>query len=130
MDPNLDFQKPSQDQPPYNHQGDPNPYNYRNDNNHNHPSPSNGFSTACLIMGILSVVSICGCLGFNIIFSFLGFIFYILSKEGGTVVPNNSRVGLILSIIGLVLGVVLLILVIGVYFNIADFPTYEMINPR
>lgn len=68
-----------------------------------------GFAIASLVMGILSILTCCCCIG--ILFGILGIIFYcVQEKDSVGKRPTQATVGLILSIVGLVIGVVGIIL--------------------
>lgn len=80
-------------------------------------------STASLVMGILSIV--CCCCGWvGIVFSVLGIIFAMVSREEGSM-NNQSKAGLILSIIGIVLAVLVIVLFVGLEFMAVGSPWYE-----
>ena len=59
----------------------------------------NNMATASLVMGILSLCSICCCMLFGVVFGVLGIIFAIMSKKGDRM-DSQAKAGLILSIIG------------------------------
>lgn len=81
------------------------------DNQTSGPAPSepkqspNNMATASLVMGILSLVSCC-CYYVSFIFCGLGILFALLSRTGEPMV-GRAKVGLGLSIVGLVLAAVL-----------------------
>lgn len=58
----------------------------------------NNMATASLVMGILSLCSICCCMLFGVVFGVLGIIFAIMSKKGDRM-DSQAKAGLILSII-------------------------------
>lgn len=66
-----------------------------------------GFATASLVLGIISLFSAFCCCPF--IFSALGILFALLSKGAEKVLRDKARTGLLLSIIGMVVSVVLTI---------------------
>lgn len=68
----------------------------------------NNMATAALVMGILSLCSICCCMLFGIVFGVLGIIFAIMSKKGDKM-DGQARAGLILSIIGIAVTVLVII---------------------
>lgn len=68
----------------------------------------NNMATASLVMGILSLCSICCCMLFGIVFGVLGIIFAIMSKKGDKM-DGQARAGLILSIIGIAVTVLVII---------------------
>lgn len=73
------------------------------------PRPS-GMATASLVMGILSIVFTCCCCG-GFIFGSLGIIFALLSRVDHTM-EGRAKAGLITSIIGMVLTVILFFVLI------------------
>jgi hypothetical protein len=77
----------------------------------------NNMATASLVMGILSVCSICCCLLFGIVFGALGIIFAIMSKKENRMdgkMDGQAKAGLILSIIGIAVTVLIVILFVAV----------------
>ena len=66
-----------------------------------------GFATAALVFGILSIISAFCCCPY--IFSALGIIFALLSKGAEKILRDKARMGLMLSIIGMVVSIVLTI---------------------
>ena len=68
----------------------------------------NNMATAALVMGILSLCSICCCMLFGIVSGVLGVIFAIMSKKGDKM-DGQARAGLILSIIGIAVTVLVII---------------------
>ena len=69
----------------------------------------NNMATASLVMGILSLCSICCCMLFGVVFGVLGIIFAIMSKKGDKM-DGQARAGLILSIIGIAVTVLVIII--------------------
>ena len=69
----------------------------------------NNMATAALVMGILSLCSVCCCMLFGIVFGVLGVIFAIMSKKGDKM-DGQARAGLILSIIGIAVTVLVIII--------------------
>lgn len=65
----------------------------------------NNMATASMIMGILALVFLC-CYG-GLLFGSLGILFAVLSRTEGRL-TGQAQAGLILSVIGLVLGILLL----------------------
>lgn len=65
-------------------------------------------ATASLVMGILSLCSICCCMLFGVVFGVLGIIFAIMSKKGERM-DSQAKAGLILSIIGVAVTVLIII---------------------
>ena len=94
-----------------------NPYNNNyNGNNEMGRSPekeaaSERLAVAAFVMGILSLVSIMCCCPF--IFSALGIILALLSKGASKIMKPKAKAGLIMSIIGMAITVVLTIFAIG-----------------
>ena len=82
------------------------------------PAP-NGFASAALVMGILSLV-LCCCCYISIPLGGLGILFAILSRTSRRPMHGPSRTGLILSVIGLCLTFLLTISVVASYMNNAD----------
>ena len=68
----------------------------------------NNMATASLVMGILSLCSICCCMLFGVVFGVLGIIFAIMSKKGERM-DSQAKAGLILSIIGVAATVLIII---------------------
>jgi len=68
----------------------------------------NNMATASLVMGILSLCSICCCMLLGIVFGVLGIIFAIMSKKGDRM-DGQAKAGLILSIIGIAVTVLIII---------------------
>lgn len=68
----------------------------------------NNMATASLVMGILSLCSICCCMLFGVVFGVLGIIFAIMSKRGDRM-DSQAKAGLILSIIGVAVTVLIII---------------------
>ena len=73
----------------------------------------NNMATAALVMGILSLCSICCCMLFGIVFGVLGVIFAIMSKKGDKM-DGQARAGLILSIIGIAVTVLVIIFFVAI----------------
>lgn len=71
------------------------------------PKPTNGLAVAALIVGILSILTCCCGVG-GVIFGCAGIFLAVLSKEGGPM-EGNALAGLILSVIGVILGFIILI---------------------
>lgn len=89
---NQGYGQPPYGQPPY---GQP-------------PRPeNNGFATASVVLGILSLVGCC-CGYAGVIAGGLGVMFALLSR-GEEPMGSRARVGLILSVAGMVLGVIVII---------------------
>lgn len=90
------------------------------------PQPVSGMSIAALILGALSIV--CSCCGIGgIIFGSLGIIIAVMSK-GQEPMQTNSKIGLGLSIVGLVLGIILTIVffALGSYAGSSEYiQSYE-----
>ena len=73
----------------------------------------NNMATASLVMGILSLCSICCCMLFGIVFGVLGIIFAIMSKKGDRM-DGQAKAGLILSIIGIAVTVLVIIFFVAI----------------
>lgn len=73
----------------------------------------NNMATAALVMGILSLCSICCCMLFGIVFGVLGIIFAIMSKKGDRM-DGQAKAGLILSIIGIAVTVLVIIFFVAI----------------
>lgn len=65
------------------------------------------FSTACLIVGIISCVMCCMCLGFPI--GIVGIVLFVLSTGNGHGINIKAGFGLALSIVGVMLSTLALI---------------------
>ena len=83
---------------------------YTNTDYNAQPEPvSNGFAIASLVMGILSIITCC-CYFLSILFGILGIIFSCVQpKDSEGKKPTMATVGLILSIIGVVIGLSIII---------------------
>ena len=77
------------------------------------PAPS-GFASAALVMGVLSLV-LCCCCYISIPLGGLGILFAILSKTSSQPMHGRAKSGLILSVIGLALTVLLTIAALASY---------------
>lgn len=66
---------------------------------------NNNMATASMIMGILAIVFVC-CYG-GLLFGSLGILFALLSRTGERM-KGQARAGMILSVIGLMLGIFLI----------------------
>ncbi len=73
--------------------------------------PPNAMATASLVMGILALVTFCCCYG-GMIFGGLGILFALLSR-GDRPLEGQAKTGMILSIIGLALGIMTLAFFLG-----------------
>lgn len=73
--------------------------------------PPNAMATASLVMGILALVTCCCCYG-GMIFGGLGILFALLSRGDGPL-EGQAKTGMILSVIGLILGVLTLAAIFG-----------------
>ena len=65
------------------------------------------YSVACLIVGILSCVLCCMCVGFPL--GIAGVVLFVLSTRNGNEADAKAIIGLILSIIGFILSIIHLI---------------------
>ena len=68
------------------------------------------YSVACLIVGILSCVLCCMCLGFPL--GIAGVVLFILSTRNGNRTETKAAVGLALSIVGFILSIITVYLTI------------------
>lgn len=82
------------------------------------------FATASLLMGILSLVSLCTVIG-PLIFGSLGIIFAILSRRPGQKTSGEALAGIVTSIIGCVLSLVFIVLVFVASFSVITNPEYR-----
>ena len=71
------------------------------------PKPTNGLAIAALIVGILSILTCCCGVG-GIIFGCTGIFLAVMSKERNPM-ETNAKIGLGLSIVGVILGFIVLI---------------------
>ena len=94
-------------------------YNYGGQNYQPSFRTSSGFSTASLVMGIISLLLVC--CGVSYVFGALGIIFAVLSRKGRRM-DSQARFGLGLSIAGSVIGLIVLIVVLvgnsAYFFNV------------
>lgn len=72
------------------------------------PSGNHGMAIAALVVGILSILCCC-CTYLSVILGIVGIVLAILSKPKGGSFEGVAMGGLICSIVGLVLGVILII---------------------
>lgn len=72
-----------------------------------HTPYDQGFSTASLVLGLLSTTL--GCCGFSLPLGALGILFAILCYRKGKHMNSNARFGLCLSVFGCVYGVAMII---------------------
>ena len=77
----------------------------------NRDKSAQALATISMIMGIVSIFRICCCMPF--IFSAVGIVLAILSKGASEQLSSQAKTGLVCSIIGMVVSVVLLIGIIG-----------------
>lgn len=68
----------------------------------------NTFATAALVMGILSLVSLCTVIG-PLVFGSLGIIFAILSREQGQKTATEALIGVVTSTIGCAISILLIV---------------------
>ena len=74
------------------------------------------YSVACLIVGILSCVLCCMCLGLPL--GIVGIVLFVLSTRNGHGIDVKAGVGLALSILGVILSIVMVfIIIIGWLFS-------------
>lgn len=131
---NSGFNNQTYDNPNYNNSGFNNSdYSNRNYNNlgnpNNPPVPdSNGMSAAALVLGIASLVLTCCSGGFGFPVAALGIIFALLSRRGRHM-NTQAKVGLGLSIGGIVLAVITVVLSMVILFSSGIFSTMtDMMN--
>ncbi len=84
----------------------------------------NAFATAALVMGILSLVSLCTFIG-PLVFGSLGIIFGVLSRRPNQKTATETIVGLITSGIGCVISLVLSAGVLFSAFSMLTDPDYR-----
>lgn len=94
--------------------------NYRNEtdpyyNQLRRPQPVSGMSIAALILGILSIICCCCGIG-GVVLGTTGIIISIISRKEGPM-QTNAKIGLGLSVTGLVLGLIMTIFLIVFYIN-------------
>lgn len=78
-----------------------------------------GYAVASLVLGIISVV-LCCCTWVGIICGIIGLVLAVVAKKAGNT-ESICKAGLILSIIGIALSVILLI----ISFAVAGTPAYQ-----
>ena len=94
-------------------------------NNYNSAKGRQAFSTASLVMGIISLVLLCtGVL--SIPTGALGILFSSLSKKPGENRSSQSKCGLILSIIGLTAGI--MVIAVALYWFYTDPTALEQVQ--
>ena len=94
-------------------------------NNYNSAKGRQAFATASLVMGIISMVLLCtGVL--SIPTGALGILFSSLAKKPGEDRTSQSKYGLIFSVIGLVLGI--LIISVALYWFYTDPSALEQVR--
>ena len=81
------------------------------------------FSLACLIVGIMSCVLCCICLGLPL--GLVGVVLFILSTGGGNGVNSTAALGLALSIVGFILSIISIILFIIFIGNVNNSILYR-----
>lgn len=77
----------------------------------NRNKSAQALATISMVMGIVSIFSICCCMPF--VFSVVGIVLAILSKGASEHLSSQAKTGLVCSIIGMVVSVVLLVGIIG-----------------
>ena len=75
-----------------------------------HAPYDRGFAIACLIMGILSMTS--ACCGFSLPLGALGVLFAVLCKRKGKPLNSYCQTGLVLSVLGIIIQILLMIYII------------------
>ena len=76
------------------------------------------YSVACLIVGILSCVLCCMCVGFPL--GIAGVVLFVLSTRNGNEADAKAVIGLILSIIGFILSIISAVFIIIAILNSPD----------
>ncbi len=107
-------------------------FNQNSDNQNNFynnvtpPMPrANGFAVASFVCGILAASLCCtGILGIPL--GALSILFAVLSKRLGDKMPRMSTIGILLSIAGIILGILMVAYSFYVVFN--DSQVYEQVN--
>lgn len=97
--------------------------NQVNNNNYHSGSQPNGMATAALVLGILSIISIC-CIYGSYIFAGIAITLGLLSR-GKNKLNTNALIGIILSIIGMVISTVVIVIstvvLLSSYDSMDDF---------
>ena len=83
---------------------------------------ANGFETAALVCGFISIVT-CTCIYGAYLFGALGILFALLSRGGQMKMSSKARLGLILGVIGLVVTTVFNI--VAFYIALEQFGSIE-----
>jgi len=76
------------------------------------------YSVACLIVGILSCVLCCMCVGFPL--GIAGVVLFVLSTRNGNEADAKAVIGLILSIVGFILSAISAVFIIIAILNSPD----------
>ncbi|MGN1196555.1 MAG: hypothetical protein ACI4TA_03035 [Acetatifactor sp.] len=84
-----------------------------------HTPYDQGFAKASLVMGFLATIF--SCWGLSLPFGSLGILFAMLCKRKGRKLNSNCRTGLVLSVIGIVSGLLLIIYCVYMMMNSPEF---------
>ncbi|MBQ8821808.1 MAG: hypothetical protein IJZ82_04140 [Lachnospiraceae bacterium] len=84
----------------------------------------NAFSTAALLMGILSLISLCTIIG-PLVFGSLGIIFAVLAHRQNQKMGAETIIGIVTSAIGCGLSVLLLVVSLVAGITMLADPTYR-----
>lgn len=84
-----------------------------------HTPYDQGFSMASMILGLLSVTL--GCCGLSVPLGALGILFFVLCHRKGKTANTNCQIGLVLSILGLVGGIISYAYVLYLTFHSPEF---------
>lgn len=104
--------------------------NLQNEQNQIYPprqprtTASSGMATVSLILGILSLVSLC-LIPISVFFGALSVIFALLSKGGEYKLPGNSKAGIILSVAGVLLSFIFTVLVAIAAFGMYNATEFQ-----
>ncbi|HIU75743.1 MAG TPA: hypothetical protein IAC62_07670 [Candidatus Pelethocola excrementipullorum] len=110
---NNGYQQDNPQNNQYHYDGSPNNYNYNGSDRRYQEPGSPGMATASLVLGICSIVFACCGLGFPL--AGIGLVLAILSRGKGEM-NNSAKIGLGLSVGGIILGIITTIMSI-LYFN-------------
>ncbi|MBQ7920752.1 MAG: DUF4190 domain-containing protein [Lachnospiraceae bacterium] len=88
------------------------------------PNRKNPFIAPCVLMGVLSLLSSCTII-FSMIFGSLGIIFGILAYRKGQKMENDLILGIITSVIGLVLALIIFVIALVFSFQMMGDPQYR-----
>lgn len=115
----MDFQQPGRDAlPPGMNQMPPSSYTFQT-TDREPPVPSNAFSVASMVLGILSIASLC-LVYFSPLFAGLSILFALLSKGYRSKLHSFALTGIVTSAIGLVCSIAVWICLIAFLFLMAE----------